>query len=87
MAGVTIYSTPFCGHCRRAKALLERKGIAHDEIDVSADPAVEAEMVRRARGARTVPQIFIGDRHVGGSAELHALEARGELDALLLTAQ
>ena len=84
MQQVTIYVKPWCPFCRRAKALLERKGVRADEIDVSGDPAAEAHMIERARGARTVPQIFVGERHVGGCEELHALEARGELDGLLL---
>jgi glutaredoxin 3 len=83
MKPVTIYTTPFCPYCRRAKSLLDRKGIAYNEIDVSKAPERRAEMVRRAAGRYTVPQVFVGDTHVGGSDDLHALEARGGLDALL----
>ncbi len=83
MAEVTIYTTMFCGFCWRAKHLLDDKGIAYDEIDVTLDPARRREMAARAGGRTTVPQIFIGGRHVGGSEELAALEAAGELDALL----
>ena len=83
MQPVEIYTTPFCGYCRMAKQLLERKGIAFTEIDVSADPALRAAMVERAGGRRTVPQIFIGETHVGGCDDLHALERAGRLDPLL----
>jgi glutaredoxin 3 len=83
MAEITIYTTPLCSYCLRAKALLTRKGAAFREIDVSASADLRREMVARAGGRYTVPQIFIGERHVGGSDELHALEARGELDAML----
>ncbi|MCP8938919.1 glutaredoxin 3 [Alsobacter sp. SYSU M60028] len=78
---VTIYTKSWCPYCHAAKALLQRKGVAFDEIDV-ADPAKQEAMSRKA-GRRTVPQIFIGDTHVGGSDDLHALEAAGKLDALL----
>jgi len=83
MQSVTIYTTPFCGFCHSAKRLLAQKGVEFKEIDVSYDPAQRAEMVRRANGRRTVPQIFIGERHVGGCDDLHGLNAKGELDALL----
>lgn len=83
MPDVTIYTTPFCSYCYRAKKLLERKGIAYNEIDVSGSAELRSDMTKRAHGRYTVPQIFIGDRHVGGSDELHALEARGELDGML----
>ncbi len=83
MSGVTIYTTPFCPYCYRAKALLKRKGVAYTEIDVSQSSELRGEMIKRANGRYTVPQIFIGDRHVGGSDDLHALEGRGELDPLL----
>ncbi len=83
MQPVEIYTTPFCGYCRRAKQLLDRKGVAFTEIDVSADPARRSAMVERAGGRRTVPQIFIGPTHVGGSDELHALERAGRLEPLL----
>ena len=82
---ITIYTTNFCGYCFRAKALLNRKGVQFDEIDVS-DPLLRRAMMERANGGRTVPQIFIGDRHVGGSDELHELDRRGQLDPLLQAA-
>jgi len=82
-AHVEIYVSEFCPYCVRAKALLRRKGVAFTEYNVQADPERRAEMLRRSHGARTVPQIFINDRHVGGCDELHALERRGELDAWL----
>jgi glutaredoxin 3 len=83
MARVEIYSTMFCGYCARAKALLERKGVAYENIDVLEDPSRRDEMVARAGGGTTVPQIFIDGVHVGGSDELVALEAAGKLDPLL----
>ena len=83
MKPVTIYTKSWCGYCRRAKALLDRKSIPYEEIDVGVTPALEAEMIERAGGVWTVPQVFVGDHHVGGSDELHALEARGALDPLL----
>lgn len=85
MPKITIYTTGYCGYCFRAKALLNRKGAPFEEIDVS-DPARRRQMMERANGGRTVPQIFIGDRHVGGSDELHELDRRGELDPLLQAA-
>ena len=83
MRSVTIYTTPFCGFCHSAKRLLAKKGVNFEEIDVSYDPAQRADMVHRAGGRRTVPQIFIGTRHVGGCDDLYGLDAKGELDALL----
>lgn len=83
MPPVEIYTTPWCGYCRAAKALLTRKGVAFIEIDVSEDPERRREMLARANGRWTVPQIFIGDTHVGGSDDLHALERAGKLDPLL----
>lgn len=83
MAEVTIYTTMFCPFCWRAKGLLEKKGIAYKEIEVDFDAEARREMTRRAGGRSTVPQIFIGERHVGGSDELEALEAEGGLDPLL----
>jgi glutaredoxin 3 len=80
---IRIFTTPVCPYCRRAKALLDRKGAPYEEIDVYNDPALRENMVREAGGARTVPQIFIGTTHVGGCDDLHALEAAGKLDALL----
>jgi len=83
MRPVEIYTTRTCGYCAMAKRLLQRKGVNYREIDVSADPSLRAAMVQRANGRRTVPQIFIGPVHVGGSDDLHALEHAGKLDALL----
>ncbi len=86
MVRVEIYTTPLCPYCRRAKRLLRAKGVAFEEIDLWRQPQRRAEMVARAGGRTTVPQIFVNGRHVGGCDELHALEARGELDALLAAA-
>ena len=83
MRPVEIYTTPYCGYCAMAKRLLDRKGVAYREIDVSADPELRAAMVQRANGRRTVPQIFVGTTHVGGSDDLHALDHAGKLDPLL----
>jgi glutaredoxin 3 len=79
---IVMYSTGWCGFCARARHLLAEKGVAVDEIDVEAIDGARAEMLQRS-GRRTVPQIFIGDRHVGGADELLALDAAGELDSLL----
>ena len=86
MADITIYTTEFCGFCRRAKALLDEKGAGYNEIDVTYDPDKRAEMAARAGGNRTVPQVFIADTHVGGCDELYALERMGGLDPLLARA-
>jgi glutaredoxin 3 len=86
MPKITIYTTPICPYCVRAKALLRKKGAAFDEVDVFMDSAARDEMEARARGRRTVPQIFIGERHVGGCDELYSLESAGELDPLLRVA-
>jgi glutaredoxin 3 len=80
---VIVYSTGWCPYCVRAKALLERKGVPFREVRVDEDPAERATMLERSRGQRTVPQIFIGDRHVGGFDDLYALDKAGELDRLL----
>ena len=84
MPKVTIYTTPFCPYCHSAKALLRRKNVEFSEIDVSFDPQERQRMMAKAQGRRTVPQIFIGETHVGGSEELHALERQGKLDPLLV---
>jgi len=81
-AAVTIYTTGWCPYCSRAKSLLSRKGVSFEEIDVESAPEKRAEMQTRS-GRRSVPQIFIGDQHVGGCDDLHALEDAGKLDALL----
>ena len=83
MAKVEIYATMWCPYCARARALLERKGVAYTEIDLDAEPSRRTEMVRRSEGGRTVPQIFIDGEHIGGSDELVALEQKGELDRKL----
>ncbi|WP_119392961.1 glutaredoxin 3 [Taklimakanibacter lacteus] len=83
MPKVTIYTTAFCPYCHSAKALLNRKNVEFSEIDVSYDAEERQRMMARANGRRTVPQIFIGEVHVGGSDELHALERQGKLDPLL----
>lgn len=83
---VTIYTTPICPYCNRAKDLLKAKGVAYQEIDVSADPALRDAMVEKAGGRRTVPQIFIGDTHVGGYDDLAALDKAGKLDPMLKAA-
>lgn len=83
MKQVEIYSSPLCGFCQAAKRLLIQKGVNFAEINVLADPKRKAEMIQRAKGGRTVPQIFIGSQHVGGCDELYALEHQGKLDALL----
>lgn len=82
MKPVLIYTSATCGYCMRAKQLLQRKGVAFDEISVDGKPDVRAEMVRKA-GKASVPQIWIGSTHVGGCDDLHALERAGKLDALL----
>ena len=82
MNNVTIYSKFYCPYCARAKALLDRKGVAYTEIEIAHDPELQAEMQERSQ-RRTVPQIFFGDRHIGGSDDLYELERSGELDRLL----
>lgn len=83
MPPITLYTTPTCGYCHAAKRLLTAKGASFHEINVAVDPSRRAEMVKRARGRHTVPQIFIGERHIGGFDDMHALERAGELDPLL----
>ncbi|HEY1473562.1 MAG TPA: glutaredoxin 3 [Pseudolabrys sp.] len=80
---IEIYTTRYCPYCHAAKALLKRKGAAFTEIDVSGDRELREAMIERANGVMTVPQIFIGEAHVGGCDELHALEEAGKLDPLL----
>ena len=84
MANITIYTTRTCSFCYAAKSLLAKKGAHFDEIDVSADPAARQRMMVRTNGRRSVPQIFIGEIHVGGCDDLHELERRGGLDPLLM---
>jgi len=83
MQRVEVYTTPTCPYCHRAKALLAEKGVSYEETDVSGDPAIRSAMTDRAGGKRSVPQIFIGETHVGGCDDLYALEQAGKLDALL----
>lgn len=80
---ITIYTTRTCPFCASAKALLQQKGASFEEIDVGGDSDLRAKMTQRANGRRTVPQIFIGETHVGGNDDLQALERDGKLDALL----
>jgi len=86
MARIVLYTTDFCGYCRAAKQLLLRKGLDFDEINVSADHDLRIEMVQRAHGRRTVPQIFIDDASIGGYHELAQLDREGRLDVLLAAA-
>jgi glutaredoxin 3 len=86
MTRIQIYSTQFCGYCQAAKRLLRGKGLEFEEIDVGFEPDKRAEMVERSQGARTVPQIFIHGRHVGGYEELAALEREAKLDDWLANA-
>jgi glutaredoxin 3 len=85
MKSVKIYTTPYCPYCVRAKRLLERKGVRYEEIDVAGDDQARSALAERT-GLRTVPQIFIGEEHVGGSDELYALEQEGKLDPMLQSA-
>jgi glutaredoxin 3 len=78
-----MYTTPICPYCVRAKSLLKRKGVAVEEVDVLMDMDAREEMEAKSGGARSVPQIFIGDTHIGGCDELYALEREGKLDPLL----
>ena len=84
MANITIYTTRTCGFCYAAKSLLTKKGVSFDEIDVSADPEARQRMMLRTNGRRSVPQIFVGETHVGGNEDLYELERRGGLDPLLM---
>ena len=83
MKVVEIYTSPLCGFCHAAKRLLTQKGVDFTEIDVLREPARKPEMIERANGGRTVPQIFVGETHVGGCDDLFALEQSGKLDPLL----
>ncbi|WP_337879280.1 glutaredoxin 3 [Rheinheimera sp.] len=83
MAHVTIYTKDYCPYCVRAKSLLNSKAVQFEEIQIDRQPERRPEMIERANGRTTVPQIFIGDRHVGGCDDLVALDAAGGLDALL----
>jgi glutaredoxin 3 len=83
MQPVEIYTSPLCGFCHAAKKLLTDKGVTFTEIDVFANPDRKPEMLQRANGSRTVPQIFIGETHVGGCDDLYALDRAGKLDPLM----
>ena len=83
MTSVEIYTRKYCSYCHFAKQLLSRKGVRFHEIDVTGDEAMRNEMVKRASGRDTLPQIFIGATHIGGCDELYALEEAGKLDPLL----
>lgn len=83
MADVEVYTTQTCPYCVKAKTLLKTKGIPFKEIDVTGDDEARIALVQKANGMRTVPQIFINGKHIGGSDDLHALNDKGELDALL----
>jgi glutaredoxin 3 len=83
MPQVTMYTRPFCPYCDGARDLLAQKGVAFEEIDISSKPERRAEMIQRANGRTSVPQIFVGSRHLGGCDDLYALDARGALDPVL----
>lgn len=83
MAKVEIYSGMLCGYCWAAKRLLKKKGVAYEEVNVTLHPGRRVEMMQRANGRHTVPQIFIDGEHIGGCDELHALDRAGGLDAKL----
>ena len=85
MADVTIYTRMMCGYCTAAKRLLDNKGVAYVEHDASFSPELRREMIQRANGRATFPQIFVGDVHVGGCDDLYALDEEGGLDKLLAT--
>ena len=83
MASVVIYTRQYCGYCAAAKALLEKKGVDYVEHDATGKPDLRAEMIDKAHGRTTFPQIFINGQHVGGCDDIHALERAGKLDPLL----
>jgi glutaredoxin 3 len=83
MPSITIYTKSYCPYCTSAKALLQKKGAAFDEIGIDGQPALRQAMIAKAGGSSTVPQIFINGRHVGGCDDLYALDAKGGLDPLL----
>ncbi|WP_374600259.1 glutaredoxin 3 [Brevundimonas sp.] len=83
MADVVIYTKPGCPYCTSAKALLDKKGVDFTEIVASSDPEKKQEMIQKSGGRMTFPQVFVGEKHIGGSDDLHALDARGGLDPLL----
>ncbi|MDF2687816.1 MAG: glutaredoxin 3 [Microvirga sp.] len=83
MPSITIYTKGWCPYCSAAKKLLSDKGVDFTEIDIEKKPEARAEMIQKASGRTTVPQIFIGDRHVGGCDDLYALDDRGQLEPML----
>lgn len=83
MATIEIYTKSGCPYCARAKALLDSKGASYKESEINSDPSAREQMLSRANGRTTVPQIFIGGEHIGGSDDLAALESAGKLDAML----
>lgn len=83
MANVTLYTSPLCGFCHAAKRMLTAKGVSYAEINVAADPSQRQVMMSRSNGGHTVPQIFIGDTHVGGYDDMATLERNGKLDPML----
>ncbi|NBJ09686.1 glutaredoxin 3 [Microvirga arsenatis] len=83
MPAITIYTKSWCPYCSAAKKLLGEKGVAFTEVDIEKTPEARAEMIQRANGRSTVPQIFIGEKHVGGCDDLYALDDRGQLEPLL----
>jgi glutaredoxin 3 len=83
MAEVELYTTMYCPYCSRARALLQRKGVAYVDIDIAEEPARRDEMIRRAQGRSTVPQIFINGEHIGGYDDLASLDRAGDLDPKL----
>jgi glutaredoxin 3 len=83
MAAIEIYTSPMCGFCHAAKRLLKQKGVDYTEFDIWAEPERKPEMLQRANGRHTVPQVFVGKTHIGGCDELYELERAGKLDALL----
>ena len=83
MANIEIYTSPFCGFCYRAKLLLNDKGVDYIEVDIISEPKRHSEMIERAGGLQTVPQIFIDNQHIGGCDELYELEAKDKLDSIL----
>ena len=83
MAPITMYTRSWCPYCTASKRLLQQKGLAFTEIEIEAKPGARQEMIQKAGGRTSVPQIFIGERHVGGCDDLYALEDRGQLDGLV----
>ena len=83
MANIEIYTSPFCGFCYHAKSLLNNKGVDYIEVDIISQPKRRSEMLKRAGGLQTVPQIFIDNQHIGGCDELYELEAKDKLDSIL----